>query len=138
MRHTEDSKYKLTKEQHQIATGMACLYPYYKERVRDIASLSAVPQGEGRSSDTADTTALKAVKISPYMDKIRLIEKTAEDAGGDLSKWILRGVVEKRSYDNLRFMHGLPACKNEYYMRRQYFLWLLYKRIEAAQTVKEA
>ena len=130
MRHTSDQRYKLTTHQHQIAIGLAGMYNDYKTMVKIEADLSAVPQSEIHSTDISDTTAVKAERIEPYMNKIRLIEKTARDAGDDLWKFILLGVTEERSYDNLRLMYGIPCGKDEYYRRRQYFLWLLYKRFE--------
>ena len=60
-----------------------------------------------------------------YLNRIKLIEKIARDADQYLYDYIIKGVVEGRSYTYLKTVLGIPCGKDMYYDRYRKFFWLL-------------
>lgn len=77
------------------------------------------------SNTIADLTS-KAVdlKIS-YFEKISMIESIARETDPDLSSYILKGVTEGLSYNNLKTKFDIPCSRDTYYDRYRKFFWLL-------------
>lgn len=129
MKHTQ-GEYALDKEEYLTVQHFAQQYPGLKKKYYSILGLKAVVQdGQPRGTTPGNPVEAQAIQLEPYSEKIKMIEESARIAGEDLYKWVLKGVTEKRSYDNLRLMYGLPCGKNEYYKKRQLFFWILNKKI---------
>lgn len=56
---------------------------------------------------------------------ITLIEETAREADQYLYDYIIKGVVEGRSYTYLRTVLGIPCGRDMYYDKYRKFFWLL-------------
>lgn len=62
-----------------------------------------------------------------YLDRMEMVEETAMKTDPDLVSYIIKGVTEGRSYNNLQTRFGIPCCKDTYYDRYRRFFWLLNK-----------
>ena len=62
-----------------------------------------------------------------YLDRMRMIEQTAEEASPDLYKYLLVGVTEGYSYEHLKARLEIPCGKDLYYDIYRRFFWLLDK-----------
>ncbi|MCM1363450.1 MAG: hypothetical protein NC215_00500 [Ruminococcus sp.] len=60
-----------------------------------------------------------------YYEKIKMVEKAAEDTDYALSYYILKAVTEGLSYDHLKARFNIPCCKDVYYELYRRFFWLL-------------
>lgn len=130
MRHTLKEEYALGKEEYLVAQHFTQQYPYLlRERTARLGLHAVEMDGQPRGTEPGDPVLAQVIALEGITAKIDLIEKTAKDAGGYIAKWLLKGVTEKRSFDNLRLMYGLPCGKNHYYAARQYYYWLLSHRM---------
>lgn len=62
-----------------------------------------------------------------FQDCIDMVEKAAELADKELSKWILKGVTSTVSYDYLNLNMGIPCSRETYYRRYRMFFFILDK-----------
>ena len=89
-------------------------------------NFSGMPKAGGISDPTAEL----AVKRAELRRKCELVEKTAEDADPQLSRYILKAVTtEGISYNYLKMVMNIPCGKNMYYDRRRKFYRLMDGRI---------
>ncbi len=129
----KNNDWQMSKHEFYSAYHYALQYNEWKDKIVDIASIDTpdpeqadMPRGTG----TSDTTYNKALKISEYRDKMRIVEDAAELAGHDIYKWLLQGVTtEGCTYNYLKMRMGIPCGKNYYYERRRMFYYLLSKSI---------
>lgn len=94
-------------KQEQLAKGYGIRAP-----VND-----GLPKGNTRS----DFTAQEAVEIASIKADINLIEKTAQEASGDIYPWILKNVTKGIPYEWL----DVPCGRRQFYEHRRYFFYLL-------------
>ena len=81
-----------------------------------------------RQSDIKDNTKDAALILHDLSRKIILMQQTAKEADPFIWKYILRGVTENLTYEQL-FAQGLPCSRNTYYERRRRFYWLLSRKL---------
>jgi len=60
-----------------------------------------------------------------FYERIKMVEKTAEDTDPAFAYYILRAVTEGISYDHLKARLEIPCCKDVYYELYRRFFWLL-------------
>lgn len=60
-----------------------------------------------------------------FYERIKMVEKAAEETDKILSNYILKAVTEGISYDHLKASLGIPCCKDVYYDLYRRFFWLL-------------
>ena len=58
-------------------------------------------------------------------DRIKMIERLTEMAAGDLSSYLLKGITEGVSYDNLKTKSDIPCCRDKYYEMYRKFFYIL-------------
>lgn len=75
----------------------------------------------------SDLTAKYAMKKMQYWERIRMIEKAAEEADEFLHTYILMAVTEGLSYTHLKTKHDIPCGRDMYYDRYRRFFWILSK-----------
>lgn len=97
------------------------LYHFCQQYSGWIKSLSALTQ----LKDTDDPTGDTAVAIKHYKDRIAMINEAAEKADPLLKNYIIKGITENRSYNNLLMAYDIPCSKNTYYDRYKKFFWYL-------------
>ena len=73
-------------------------------------------------SNPTENIALLKILLS---EKMSIIESAAKQADEYLHNYILKGVTEGLSYDNLRTNLNIPCGKDMYYDRYRKFFWIL-------------
>lgn len=98
-------------------------YSYLDGNTVAATNLERLPSGNEVGDPTADFALQKAY----YLERIKLIEKTAEEADKYLSDYILKAVTEGISYTCLKFKMEIPCGRDMFYDRYRRFFWLLSK-----------
>ena len=111
-----------------------CLqYPIWKKEYAAISEIKSHQSDVIVSSEaqfTSDTTSKCAIEKAYYSKRIDMLERTAKLTDPVLGMYILTGVTEGRSYDNLKAIFNIPCCKDAYYDLYRKFFWLLDKERE--------
>ena len=118
------NKYWIPKYRYLELKNFCLQYPDWKKAINEITEVKTHLQisTAGNFSNPTEDIALKKLK---YQEMIELIEKTAEEADPQITKWIIRGVTESLSYEFLHYKLDLPAGREMYYDRYRRFFWLL-------------
>lgn len=108
-----------------------CLqYPTWKKIYNDLIFLPTIVYGEIREDGQMyirDDTAKHALRLKKYSDKMKLVEDAATEADEELSRYILKGVTENRSYDIMNANDPIPCSRDTYYDRYRRFFFILDK-----------
>ena len=125
---SEKNKYWIDKHRHYELKHFCLQYPgwkkAYSEFDNDSISLSMI-EGVRTSNLPGDPTAKRAVMKAHYMERIKLVERIAEEADKYLSHYILKAVTENLSYTYLKSRLDIPCGRDMYYDRYRRFFWLL-------------
>lgn len=60
-----------------------------------------------------------------FLKWMKLVEQAALDADGDLATYILQGVTQGLSFDQINAREIVPCSRDTYYDRYRRFFWLL-------------
>lgn len=120
------NKYWIDKHRHYELKHFCLQYPEWKRAYRSspAASLS-VSERLSTTISHSDPTARQAIRKMSYIERIRLIEQTAEQTDEQLHNYILKAVTEGLSYTHLRTKLNMPCSRDMYYDRYRKFFWLL-------------
>lgn len=126
-------RYKLTKEQFLHAKYYALRYNEWQLEYASLAdtaraiTYSDMPKGSLNVDSPVEDAAIKCQILG---DKIRLIERVAQDASGEFSPYILKAVTnEGITYNALRTLDSMPCGRGLFYRMRQRFYYFLAQRI---------
>ena len=95
------------------------------EELEDVTIPLALTDKMPTSNLPGDPTAKRALLKFFYSERIKLIEKTAMEADPYLYAYLLKGIIEEKSYIYLKTKLGMPCGKDMYYDRYRRFFWLL-------------
>lgn len=124
------NKYWIDKHRHYELKHFCLQYPMWKREyaaLDDPSISSSTAERMPSSNIPGDPTGRAAVDRVFYSDRIKLVEKIANEADEFLSNYILRAVTEELSYTYLRNILGIPCSRDTYYDRYRRFFWLLNK-----------
>lgn len=124
------SKYWISKHRYYELKHFCLQYPEWKKNYASLDGLpshSPMPTRVGNSGTVSDPTAMYAEARIYFYDRMKMVEKTAEEAAGSLGSILLRAVTEEISYEHLNAMVGIPCCKDTWYAAYRRFFWLLDK-----------
>lgn len=125
---SEKNKYWIDKHRHYELKHFCLQYPSWKKAYSEFSddsiSLSMI-EGARTSNLPGDPTAKRAVMKAYYMEKIKLVERIAEEADKYLGHYILKAVTENLSYTYLKSRLDIPCGRDMYYDRYRRFFWLL-------------
>lgn len=127
----QNNKYYLPKEEYMTVIHFARQYPTWQQVLSiqpDTIKAITYDGDKVQSVGGYDSTVETAMKRAAIAGKMRLIEETAREAGGDISSFLLIGVTRGTPFYQLR-QQGMPCEKDMYYKRRQRFYWLLAQKI---------
>lgn len=120
------NKYWIDKHRHYELKHFCLQYPEWKRAYRSSPAVSlSVSEQLSASISHSDPTARQAIRKMRYIERIRLIEHTAEQADEQLHNYILKAVTEGLSYTHLRTKLNIPCSRDMYYDRYRKFFWLL-------------
>lgn len=126
---SEKSRYYLPKHRYYELRHF-CLQ--YKDWRKQLKMLEAPQTPEflerfQRSAEPPNPTERIAVTRAMLSENIRVVEDTAKMADPELAKWLLVGVTDGKSFDNLKTVLDIPCERDTYYERYRKFFWLLSK-----------
>lgn len=104
-----------------------CMQYYeWKQEIRELR-LNYVHSHMGlpKTSDISKPVEYSVDRISYYGSLIDMIETAAYQTDKLLAIYILKGVVEGRTYDYLKTVMNIPCCRNTYYELYREFFWNL-------------
>lgn len=124
---SEKSRYHLPKHRYYELRHFCLQYNDWKKQLMMLGSQQTPEFLERfqRSTELPNPTERIAVMRAALSENIHIIEEAAKDADKELSKYILAGVTEGRSFDNLKASMDIPCERDMYYARYRKFFWLL-------------
>ena len=125
---SEKNKYYIDKHRYYELKHFCLQYSEWKKAYASCneSIIFASNVERNPSSNThSDLTAKYAMKKAYYAERIKLIEKTAEEADEFLHSYILKAVTEGLSYTYLKSKMDIPCGRDMYYDRYRRFFWLL-------------
>lgn len=127
---SEKNRYWIDKHRHYELKHFCLQLPLWRKAYKDcldcdisMAAINDEPQIEGRY----DPTGTRAVTRAFYSERIKLVERAAQEADKYLWHYILLAVSEGRSYTYLKTKLSMPCGKDMYYDRYRKFFWILSK-----------
>ena len=104
-----------------------CLqYPIWKKQRASLDGFVKPNYGDVIfSNEPGDPTATCAEAKAYYTDRIELVERITIEVDSGLASYILIGITEGVSYDQLKARLNVPCCKDVYYDLYRKFFWLL-------------
>lgn len=123
-----NSKYWIDKHRYYELKHFCLQYPIWKKEYAAYTDIGPnLSSFEQIYSDNipSDSTANWALKRACYYEKIKLIEKIAEETDYILYKYILKAVTEGLSFTYLKTKLNIPCGRDMYYDRYRRFFWLL-------------
>jgi hypothetical protein len=124
-------QYKLPPEIYRLAVQWCRCYPVWVRELEtppDTSKAITYDQDKVQTSGGYDATAELAIRRMELAKKVRLINDVAKMTTPDLYTWLLKGVTENYTADQL-IAQGMPCSKNLYYRKRYIFYYKLAKRI---------
>lgn len=125
---SQKNKYWISKHRHYELKHFCLQYPEWKKIYSNFcdADIPLAMIGETPTDIlTGDSASKRALMKRLYSERIRLIEKIANEADPYLHSYIIKGVTEGRSYTYLKTVLGIPCGRDMYYDRYRKFFWLL-------------
>jgi hypothetical protein len=108
-----------------------CLqYPIWKKAYIALDGLNQRPLDLaviGKTSNISDPVGKCVEARSYYFERMDMVEKAALATDSVLASFILKGVTENISYDNLKSKLDIPCCRDTYYDLYHQFFWYLSK-----------
>ncbi len=124
---SENNKYWIEKHRYYELKHFCLQYPEWKKKLNALTFIKcrneklAVKNGNSKQDPTAEC----AESMIFYTDRIKMIERLTEMAAGDLSSYLLKGITEGVSYDNLKTKSDIPCCRDKYYEMYRKFFYIL-------------
>ena len=109
-------KYGISGKRYKELCGFCEQYPEWKNQLK---------YNNDTVKSNSDATGNLAIKRTGLEEKCRLIEETAEQAGEDLSQYIIKSVCYEVPVTYLIVCEGMPIGKSAFYEMRRYFFYLL-------------
>lgn len=125
---SKSSKYWIDRHRYYELKHFCLQYPIWKKAAQLLDALSKSPsllEEYIKSGRISDPTVDCAEARSFYLDRIDLLERTAENAAPEIAKYLVTGVTSGVSYDFLKSRLDIPCCKETYYDLYRRFFWLL-------------
>lgn len=128
---TEKSQWWIPRQRYYELKHFCLQYPEMKLMLKVVNGVqsqsrpSVIPKQ--RSNDVSDRIGEEAVLRASLSKRVEMIERAAEEAGADLSNYILKGITEGMPYSIIRLKTAIPCNRNEYYDRYRRFFWILDK-----------
>ena len=125
---SEKNKYYIDKHRYYELKHFCLQYNDWKKAYaacNDSIIFASAIEKLPTSNIPSDLTAKYAVKKAYYGERIKLIERIAEEADDFLNVYILKAVTEGLSYTYMKTKLNIPCGRDMYYDRYRRFFWLL-------------
>ena len=122
------NKYWIDRHRYYELKHFCLQYPSWKKIYISLDGYSRKPLNPlifVKPTNIGDPTAACAEARIFYSERLKLLERVAEETDSVLGKYVLKGVTEGLSYEHLRVRTDVPCCKDTYYELYRRFFWLL-------------
>lgn len=120
-------KYGISGKRYKELCGFCEQYPEWKNQLKfsndTVKSIEITYMPI--THNNADATGNLAITRTILEEKCRMIEETAEQAGNDLSQYIIKSVCYEVPVTYLIACEEMPISKSAFYEMRRYFFYLL-------------
>ena len=120
-------RYGISGKRYKELCGFCEQYPEWKNQLKynkdTVKSLEITDMPI--THNNSDATGNLAIKRTELEKKCQLIEETAEQAGEDLSQYIIKSVCYEGPVTYLIACEGMPLGKSAFYEMRRHFFYLL-------------
>ena len=123
-------KYGISRKRFKELSGFCEQYPDWKRELAFMTNTVKSPQIDGIGSfggDASDPTSELAIRRQQLTKKCELIENIAEQASGELARYIIKNVCFELPLRYLICVEGMPCSERAFYDKRRYFFYLLDK-----------
>ncbi len=127
---SERNKYWIDRHRYYELKHFCLQYPTWKKIYNSLDGIGkrSIDQPVlSKNEHVSDPTGKCVEKRSYYFDKMKLVEQAAIETDNELADYILKGVTEGLTYDNIKLRLEIPCGKDVYYDRYRRFFWLLDK-----------
>lgn len=125
---SKKNKYWIEKHRYYELKHFCLQYDIFKKAYSSLDGFSKkVEDIEHLNGDHEDPTAQIAIAKENYRKKMFIIEQAALQADPDLACYIIAGVTEDCTYENLKARLDIPCCRDTYYDRYRKFFYILNK-----------
>ncbi len=127
---SKKSPYYISKHRYYELRHFCLQYPEWKRAYHAVDGFSS-KSSEGHEhvsgGGTADPTAVYAEKRLYWLDRMKMVERTARETDEIIARFLLRCVTEGISYEQMRAREPIPCGKDYFYDAYRRFFWLLDK-----------
>lgn len=122
-----NNKYWIEKHRYYELKHFCLQYPIWKKKLNELIFIKCKAEKSitEKNAVKQDPTADCAETMIFYNDRIALVENIAKEAADDLSEYLLKGITEGVSYDNLKTISNIPCCRDKYYELYRRFFYIL-------------
>lgn len=117
---TPNNPFYLTKWRTLEIKNFALQYPEWKKQLTELPLMHGIPS---ERVDCSRTDIYE--KRIELLSKIEMVERACKMGGEDMWTYILKGMTEGLTYENLTLVHGMPCCRNHYYRYLRASLYFL-------------
>lgn len=124
------NKYWIERHRYYELKHFCLQYPIWSKAYSELCGLKSNPDDLAsyiKASEHGDPTARCAEARLFYLERMELVEQTALATDPDLHNYILKGVTEGITYENLKSKMDIPCCRETYYDLYRKFFYLLSK-----------
>lgn len=125
------TKFWVPPEEYKLAIHWCRCYPVWLKELESLPDTSKAVTYDSDKVQTSggyDATAELAIRRNELAKKVRLINDVAKMVTADLNEWLIKGVTENYTAEQL-IQQGMPCSRNLYYQKKQKFYYILAKRI---------
>lgn len=125
---SQQKEYWIERHRYYELKHFCLQYPIWKKALNALDGFSkqSISIEEIRKTNIVISPTEKCAEARLfYSDRIRMLERIANETDESLAIYILKAVTEGLSYDCLKTKHNIPCCKDTYYNLYRRFFWLL-------------
>lgn len=124
---SQKSKYFLPRHRYYELKHFCLQYPGWKHHLQILSDWPHHVASQGRDDTNRERRPTEQIIMKRMFltERIELIEKIANATDPVIGNYILKGVTEGRSYEQLNAVNRIPCCKNTYYDLYHKFFYLL-------------
>ena len=127
---SKKNKYWIERHRFYELKHFCLQYPIWQEAYNSLDGLSARPVNlpiYGKANNISNPTERIVMLRFYYLNRMGMIDKTAEDTDKTIAPYIIKGVTQGISYDAMNAQEKIPCCRDVYYELYRRFFWLLNK-----------
>lgn len=120
------NQYYIDKHRYYELKHFCLQYPVWRKLRNAISGVSDPSDTYiSKTNGVDDPTARAAMLRAYYSERIELIERAANETDAVIGGYLLKGVTEGLSYDQMAARYSVPCCREVYYRLYRRFFWLL-------------